>query len=80
MNNSQFAGQALNYTHASRHACPQCAAMLVRTPRRAIDHLLSRFVPVQRYRCERFLCQWQGNLRVDQMTGAGSGNAAPTEF
>jgi hypothetical protein len=80
MKNSQFDGQALNYTHASRHACPQCAAMLVRMPRRAIDRFLSRFVPVQRYRCERFLCQWQGNLRVDALPGVGGGNAEPTKF
>lgn len=80
MTNSQFAGQALSYTSASRHTCPKCSALLVRMPRRAIDRFLSRFVPVQRYRCERFVCQWQGNLRVEQAPGGIAGNAAPTEF
>jgi hypothetical protein len=80
MDNSQFDGQALNYTSASRHVCPKCSALLVRTPRRAIDHFLSRFIPVQRYRCERFVCQWQGNLRVEHTHGTITGNPAHTEF
>jgi hypothetical protein len=80
MNNSQFDDQALSYTRASQHACPLCSAKLVRMPRRTIDHFLSRFVPVQRYRCERFVCQWQGNLRVEALPGSAGGNALPTEF
>ena len=54
----------------SRHHCPLCGATLVRTPRRLIDRLLSRFTPMLRYRCERFLCQWQGNLRLGPMDEA----------
>lgn len=45
-------------------SCPQCGAHLIRIARRPFDRVLSRLVPVQRYRCERFNCQWEGNLRV----------------
>ncbi len=79
MNNSQYGSQAVDYLSASRQACPLCSAPLVRTPRRRIDHFLSRFVPVQRYRCERFACQWQGNLRVAHFPVDIADNTAPTE-
>ncbi len=45
-------------------SCPQCGGRLIRIARRPLDRLLSRFSPVQRYRCERFNCQWEGNVRV----------------
>ncbi len=54
----------------SRRCCPLCGATLVRTPRRLIDRLLSHFMPILRYRCERFLCQWQGNMRLGPMEEA----------
>ncbi len=54
----------------SRRHCPLCGATLVRTPRRLIDRLFSRFMPMLRYRCERFLCQWQGNMRLGPMEEA----------
>lgn len=79
MKNSEFDNPNVNYTSATRHTCPLCSAPLVRTPRRSIDHLLSRFVPLQRYRCERFVCQWQGNLRVEQLPGLIPGHTTPRE-
>ena len=49
---------------AIKHVCPECAGYLIQIPRRAPDRLLSRFVPMHRYRCPNFACQWEGNLRV----------------
>ena len=49
---------------ADSRVCPQCNRNLLRTWRRPIDRFSSRFVPVYRYRCESFTCQWQGNFRI----------------
>lgn len=65
MKNTGYGHSTQDYVSATRHACPVCGKALVRTPRRAIDYLISKFVPVQRFRCERFSCQWQGNIRID---------------
>lgn len=32
-------------------------------PRRFIDLVISKFVPVRRYRCVAVMCHWEGNLR-----------------
>lgn len=53
-----------DYLSFSDRVCPQCAGDLMRTSRRSIDRLTSLFIPVHRYRCCRFSCQWQGNLRI----------------
>lgn len=69
-----------DYIHASNRQCPLCAAYLLRTPRRPVDRLWSIFKPVLRYRCQRFACQWQGNLtqanagRDAAPRGSASGN------
>lgn len=55
------ADHALN-SHARR--CPLCHGTMNRIPRRAIDLLLSLFMPVQRYRCRSMRCDWEGNLRM----------------
>jgi hypothetical protein len=47
-----------------KRTCPLCATQVIRIRRRFIDHLLSFFLPVQRYRCPETSCQWEGNLRV----------------
>ena len=52
------------YLRTSTHQCPWCTAYLVRMPRRPVDRLWSIVKPARRYRCERFACQWQGNLPV----------------
>ena len=46
----------------STTACPLCGGPLRRTWRRPIDRLRNLFVPVQRFRCYHFECQWVGNL------------------
>ena len=47
----------------ARPACPQCRGALRRVQRRPIDHLLSYWVPVRRYRCRAMACDWAGTLR-----------------
>jgi hypothetical protein len=37
---------------------------------------MCNFVPLHRYRCQDFSCQWEGNLRTDK--AKISQNAAPT--
>lgn len=54
--------------------CPLCQGDLVRARRRSVDRLRSLFVPVKRYRCENFRCQWEGNVSSRRATGA-AGNA-----
>ena len=65
-------------TSTGSHACPQCNGNLLRTWRRPIDRFSSRFVPVHRYRCDSFQCQWEGNFRIDRsafsIDGAASGD------
>ena len=50
-------------SESREHACPQCGGPLQRIPRKALDRLISVAWPVRRYRCENFLCEWEGNLR-----------------
>lgn len=54
-----------DYLSISARPCPLCAGSLTRTPERPIDEFWSLFVPVHRFRCNRFSCQWTGNLRID---------------
>ena len=58
------------------HACPQCNGNLLRTWRRPIDRFLSRFMPVHRYRCDSFQCQWEGNFRIDRGAFSIDGTAS----
>jgi len=53
----------------NEHKCLRCAGPLTRIRRRAFDRLVSLFVPIHRYRCPYFLCQWEGNLRVPGRRG-----------
>jgi len=57
--------RAANHAGHIQRICPLCHGTLIRTPRRPIDRLRSLFTPVQRFRCERFTCQWVGNIRID---------------
>ena len=50
-------------------SCPKCRSALQRVWRRPIDRFVSLFVPVHRFRCEKFVCQWAGNLRVRDTLG-----------
>lgn len=56
--------------------CPLCAGELIRIPRRPIDRFTSLFSEHHRFRCERFTCQWEGNLRADDTAEAGTANSA----
>ena len=59
-----------DYVRVGDHKCPICNAFLVRTPRRLVDRLWGIFKPVLRYRCQRFSCQWHGNLSKRKPDGA----------
>jgi len=54
------------HAHADVHACPVCQGALQRTWRRPVDRFLGHFVPLQRYRCATFTCQWEGNIRMQR--------------
>lgn len=56
--------------------CPLCAAELIRIPRRPIDRFTSLFGEHHRFRCERFACQWEGNLRADDTAEAAIADSA----
>lgn len=55
---------ATGLTGAIQHTCPLCHGRVVRVWRRPFDRLISLFVPLQRYHCEAFSCQWEGNFRA----------------
>ena len=50
------------YRYASDKRCPLCGGRLIRTPRRLQDRLWSLVEPMMRFRCDRFSCQWVGNI------------------
>ena len=63
--------------------CPLCHGSLVRTWRRPVDRFTSLFVPVQRFKCDAFSCQWEGNLRLighsdRAASGLGGNHSAKT--
>ena len=59
-------GAGHNASNISSQICPECGGnYLTRIHRRFIDRLLSLFLPVYRYRCDRLLCDWEGNIRVN---------------
>ena len=60
-----------DYIGVRKLMCPNCDAKLIRTPRRPMDRLLSLFIPLQRFRCTHFQCQWVGNIRLDETSPAG---------
>ena len=43
--------------------CPACAGYAIRVNRRFVDRVISLIAPVQRYQCQNFQCQWQGNIK-----------------
>lgn len=53
---------ASSYRYTSDKQCPLCGGRLIRTPRRLQDRLWSMVEPVMRFRCDRFACQWIGNI------------------
>jgi hypothetical protein len=56
--------------------CPKCNGGIHREHRRRLDHFISFFVPVRRYRCANDQCRWCG-LRVG--TGHGESRASVRE-
>ena len=52
------------HSAAPAHGCPLCKTELRRTWRRPVDRFASLFVPLHRYRCGNFSCQWEGNYRT----------------
>jgi hypothetical protein len=47
--------------------CPRCNSWLNPIPRRFVDLLLCLFIPVERYCCRSFRCDWEGNLPVKSL-------------
>jgi hypothetical protein len=63
-------GAAHDVRSNSELTCPLCGeGYLIRIHRRVIDRLLSLFMPVYRFRCLCFSCQWEGNIRVNSRPG-----------
>ncbi len=44
-------------------ACPRCNGPMERIRRRVIDRVASLVLPLRRYRCHHFACQWEGLVR-----------------
>jgi hypothetical protein len=42
--------------------CPRCNSAVGRIHRRFIDRLVNLVYPIQRYRCQSFICRWEGNI------------------
>lgn len=58
-----------SFVHSKLYTCPLCRGQLLRTWRRPVDRFTSFFMPVHRYRCEDFSCQWEGNVRTHANPG-----------
>lgn len=56
---------------APAHGCPLCKTELRRTWRRPVDRFASLFVPMHRYGCGTFSCQWEGNFRIHGASSKG---------
>lgn len=69
------------HTRVGKRICPSCNGILFRTWRRPIDRISSLILPVRRYRCRSFSCQWEGNLRNDGAASAtlGAGTGPPVK-
>lgn len=63
---------------ATGHQCPLCRNELRRTWRRPVDKFASLFLPLHRYRCGNFSCQWEGNFRVQGAGRKGAKSSAGT--
>jgi hypothetical protein len=50
----------LNDPRLTAPACPRCGGPIHRVHRTRLDHLISIYVPVRRYRCHNEACHWQG--------------------
>jgi hypothetical protein len=50
--------------HLNLRRCPRCNSWINPIPRRLVDLLLNLFMPVERYCCRSFRCDWEGNLPV----------------
>lgn len=59
-------------------ACPRCNASVVRIYRRFVDRMVSMIHPVRRYRCQSFICRWEGNIADDaQPSGRKQSGPSP---
>jgi len=65
------------YRQTSDRQCPLCCGQLIRTPRRLQDRLWSVVEPMMRFRCERFSCQWVGNMKGRDRGGRGEQSQGP---
>lgn len=63
------------YARHGLGTCPKCGCPAQRVPRRLIDRLLSRFTPVERYRCLSPACVWEGNLREAASGGVAAASS-----
>jgi len=52
----------MTYSNVAQKVCPRCQGVLDRVRRRPVDHFISLFYPVWRYRCCDPSCQWEGNF------------------
>jgi len=59
-----------------KRVCPRCASAICRIRRRFVDRLISRFVSIQRFRCESIHCVWEGNLRIAAVERPGADHSA----
>jgi transposase-like protein len=48
--------------------CPRCKSPTYRIRRKRMDRFISNFIPVQRYKCESFKCNWSGIVRQPRLS------------
>ncbi len=67
---SRHKASVKSYRYVCSKQCPNCGGRLIRMPRRLQDRFWSLVVPSMRCRCDRFSCQWIGNLPLRPVPGA----------
>ena len=62
----------------SSTACPKCGYEMIPVQLRFIDRLLSILNPVHRFRCTKFLCGYERNLKELSAQGLDVTKSTPT--
>jgi hypothetical protein len=76
-NATRAAGRIAQESGRCTSTCPLCKSSVVRVRRRFVDRLVNLLFPIRRYRCQSFLCRWEGNLgNGAQLSADGQWGAA----
>lgn len=77
MNLHSLESDITSIAFAPPHTCPACGGHVTRIRRRTMDRILGLFSPVWRYHCDKFGCDWEGNLSASSAAFSGVAKPSP---